>query len=71
MTIDAIASVLNQVDAAEQVIREEWERAARANEVEARDDTLKVLREAIAFKRALERWITARSRRTVVGSLSS
>lgn len=71
MNDTAIASTLVQVEAAEQGIRAAWEQAARANEVDERDDTLKVLREAIAFKRALERWITARSRRTVGSTVSS
>jgi hypothetical protein len=64
MTNEALATALVQVEDSEHSIRADWERAARVNDVEERDAILKVLREAIAFKRALERWIMVRQRRT-------
>jgi hypothetical protein len=63
MTDDAIAAALVHVEGLEQTIRAAWERAAQKNAIEERDDVLKVLREAIALTRALERWMTARARR--------
>lgn len=65
MTDRDLGTALAGAVATESSVRAQWEAAVRSGDQAERDSALGTLREAIALKRSLERWITARSRRAV------
>jgi hypothetical protein len=65
MTDRQLTSALAGAVATELTVRAQWETACRDLDHAERDSALGALREAIALKRSLERWISARSSRAV------
>lgn len=65
MTDRALGKALAGAVLTEASVRAQWEAAVQACDEAERVDALAALREVIAFKRSLERWILARSQRAV------
>ena len=70
MTTPELGVALAQVTRTEALARAAWETACRDLTDAERDDAMTVLRQAIALKRVLERWLTARAIRAVTAVIA-